>query len=229
MKESLIILSILISTFTYGQTLDEVTLFNEVNEFRKSPKSYIPIVENYIRTQESYVAKVKDGSMILKRISDKSDKENRMHDAISLDGLDIIRERIKAANELLVILDTLVLDTVSFDMSMYVITKIHKNYLDSIKRIDHYGLNGVSCPDRFIVTGYSVGECLVTIGKLGDKMYFKPAIMSLLIDAGIKNRGHRKILIDPNYTHASAGIGSYTETLRGFTLNTDYCIINLGE
>jgi hypothetical protein len=227
MRNLITIVCIFLSMFSFSQTVEETALFNEVNNFRKDPKSYIPLVENYIRLQGLCVEKVKNGSMVIKSGNGNQDKNNDMYNVKSLNGLARIKENIKAAEELLVILDTLVLDTVTFSLEMYEITKIHNTYLDSVKKIGHFGINGTSPSDRFSGTGYRVGEDLITLGNVGEPDY-KASIMMLLIDAGIKTRGHRLMLINPNYTHGSAGISSFSKSTRGFTYDSEYCIINLG-
>lgn len=227
MRNLITIVFVILSVFSFGQTSEEVALFNEVNNFRSNPKSYIPLVENYIRLQELSIDKVKNGSMVIKSGNGNMDKNNNMYNVKSLNGLDRIEANIKAANELLVILDTLTLDTVIFSMDMYKITKIHNTFLDSIKKIGHFGVNGTSPNDRFDSTGYYVGESLITLGNIGEVDY-KPSIMMLLIDAGISNRGHRLMMINPNYTHGSVGISSYEQVHGEFTYDNEYCIINLG-
>lgn len=220
---------LLVSVMTLGQTEREIALFNEVNNFRANPKSYIPLVKNYIVAQNSMVSKIKDGSMSIKSGSGKLDKDNRMYDVTPLNGINRIKANIKAANELLVILDTLLLDTVVFNTNMYTITKIHNTYINSIKRLGHNGVNGTSVSTRFKNTNYAVGENLCTLGNIGDTMDLKPTILLMLVDAGISTRGHRKLLIDPKHTNGSVGISSYKKTSSGFTYNSNYCIINLGH
>jgi hypothetical protein len=228
MKKIIIIILVFVSLLSFGQTSEEVTIFNEVNNFRSNPKSYIPLVENYIRLQGLCVGKIKNGSMTIKSGNGKLDRNNRMYDVKSLNGLDRIEANIEAANELLVILDTLTLDTVVFDMGMYVVTKVHNTHVDSIKRLGHFGVNGEASYSRFNSTGYHVGENLCTLSNIGDTMDFKPTILMMLVDAGIKTRGHRMLLINPNYTHGSVGVSSYGKSTRGFTYDSKYCIINLG-
>jgi hypothetical protein len=228
MKKLITIVLVFISALTFGQTEREMALFNEVNNFRSNPKSYITLVENYIKVQESNVEKIKKGSMKIVSGSGKLDSTNRMYDVVSLNGVNRINANIEAANELLIILDTLTLDTMVFCPSMYTITKIHNSHIDSIKRLGHYGVNGKLSYDRFKETGFLVGESLCTIGNVGDSMDFKPTLMLMLIDAGIESRGHRKMLINPNYTHGSVGISSYTKTTKGFTYDNVYCVINGG-
>lgn len=229
MRNLITIVFVFISLLTFGQTEREVALFNEINNFRSNPKSYIPLVENYIKIQESCVDKIKNGSMTIKSGNGNLDKNNKVYNAKSLNGLDRIEANIKAANELLVILDTLVLDTVVFDISMYDITRIHNTHIDSIKRLGHYGVNGEVSFGRFKGTGYYVNESLASLGNIGDTLDFKGEILRLLVDAGIEGRGHRKMMINPKDTHCSVGISSYQKTSRGFTYDSGYCIINLGH
>ena len=228
MRNLITIVFVFLSMFSFGQTVGEVSLFDEVNNFRNNPKSYIPMVKNYIKIQKSAISKVKDGSMVIRSGHGNQDKNNNMYNVKSLNGLDRIKENIKAANEVLVILDTLVLDTVIFSMDMYKITKIHNTHLDSIKKIGHFGVNGTSPNDRFSSIGFKVGEDLITLGNVGEPNY-KASIMMLLIDAGIPNRGLRLMLINPNYTHGSVGISSYKKGYKEFVYDNDYCIINLGH
>jgi hypothetical protein len=229
MRNLITIVFVFISVLTFGQTEREVALFNEVNNFRSNPKSYIPLVENFIKIQESCIEKVKNGSMVIKSGNGNLDKDNKMYNIKSLNGLARIKANIKAANELLVILDTLVLDTVVFDINMYMVTRIHNTHIDSIKRLGHFGINGGISFDRFKGTGYYVNESLATLSNIGDTLNFKGVILRLLVDAGIEGRGHRKMLINPKDTHCSVGISSYQKTSRGFVYNSDYCVINLGH
>lgn len=219
---------VFLSILSFGQTDREMALFNEVNNFRSNPKSYIPLVEDYIKLQGMCIDMVKDGSMVIKSGNGKMDKDNNMYEVKSLNGLNRIKAEIKAANELLSILDTLVLDTIIFSSEMYKISKIHNIHLDSVKKIGHFGTNGTSPHDRFKDTGYTIGENLSTLGNIGDTMTFKSTILTMLVDAGISNRGHRLMLIKPNYTHGSVGISSYEKTSSGFTYDNEYCIVNLG-
>jgi len=229
MKNLITIVFVIISVLTFGQTEREVALFNEINNFRSNPKSYTLLVENYIKTQEASVEKIKNGSMTIKSGNGKLDKDNKMYDVTTLNGINRIEVNIKAANEMLVILDTLPpLDIITFNPNMYSITKIHNTYINSIKRLGHNGVNGTSVSTRFKDTGYIVGENLCTLGNIGDTMDLKPTILLMLIDAGISTRGHRKLLIGPNYTHGSVGISSYKKSDYGFIYDSDYCIINLG-
>ena len=100
MRNLITIVFVFVSIFSFGQTEREMALFNEINNFRSNPKSYIPLVEDYIKIQESCVDKIKNGSMTIKSGNGNLDKDNKVYNVKSLNGLDRIEANIKAANEL---------------------------------------------------------------------------------------------------------------------------------
>jgi len=69
-------------------------MVEEINELRANPKSFIAFIEKYIELQNKMSDEIKNGSMTMKSSDGKKD-------------LEVINRNIKAAKEILTILDTL--------------------------------------------------------------------------------------------------------------------------
>jgi hypothetical protein len=185
----------------YGQTESEMVMVGEINEIRKNPKSYIPKVEKYIRSAESMLSMYDNKNVTIntKSVSGGSTKTNDMKNGKTINGKDVFIQRIEAAKELILILDTLQsMDTLVFDSTMYPITITHGKYVEKTGKIGHYGPNGTKPLDRF---GYDVGENLTNGGNRG--------LISLMVDAGVYTRGHRKNILNRNYKEISIYISDF--------------------
>jgi uncharacterized protein YkwD len=193
MKKLFVIAFTLLSISLFSQTNEELLMVKEINELRTNPKSYMGYVEKYIKSNVRKIEKIKDGTATIKSSDGKS-------------GLEVINRNIKAAQELLSILDTLTpLDTLVFNIDMYLITKSHAQYLDSTNKFSHYSENGDRAYQRF----KNLKVDGVTENLSGVSSYrktFKPLITNLLIDSGIENRGHRNNLLNPKSRFVSVGI-----------------------
>ena len=52
MKNLFVILFVVFSSVVFSQSVEEMNMIIEINKIRKDPKSYIPVVEDYIKKQE---------------------------------------------------------------------------------------------------------------------------------------------------------------------------------
>jgi len=192
MKNIVTILLVLLTVFASAQTDLESIMTLEINELRANPKSFIPHIEEYISFNNEMIGRIKSGKT---KISSSK-----------LNGEAVIIDRIKAAKELIEILNTIEpLDTLVFNVDMYIITKKHAEYLDANNKMSHKDSNGNSASTRFKEINLDVSENLVSVGSF-IKDTTTPLLLTLLIDAGIDNRGHRKNILANDIRFVSVSI-----------------------
>lgn len=194
MKNLVLFLVFFIGFNSFSQTNEELVMINEINELRTNPKSFIPLIEDYIKLQNEMGKKIKNGDMVMESSDGKT-------------NLEVINRNIKAAKEILLILDTLpTLNALVFSIDMYLVTKSHGLYLEDNNKLTHVGENNSSVSDRFKNTGIkNLTENLINVGIRRNS--FKPLIVQFLVDAGVENRGHRKNLLNPESKFVSVYIG----------------------
>lgn len=206
MKNLTVILLVFISALAFTQTNLEISMVTEINELRSNPKSFIPHVEVYIKFNNNFIERINSGKMKIKSTSGSVTKSNKTSNSKTISGKDVILERIKAAKELIIILNSITpLDTLAFNYDMYTITKGHAEYLYNTNKISHYDYNGNRASDRFKLFNLNVSENLVSVGTF-TKDDPIPLILSLLVDAGIQNRGHRKNILNNNIRFISVSV-----------------------
>ena len=191
MKNLVTILLVLVTFSLSAQTELEDKMTIEINKLRANPKSFIPHVEKYIMLNEKTIDRIKSGKC-------KVTSSNGS-------GVNVINERIYAANELISELNSIEsLDTIVFNVDMYLITKNHAKYLDTNNKFTHKDSIGNRSYERFKSLNLDVTENLVSVGFSKDKV--TPMLLSLLVDAGIENRGHRKNLLADDIRFISVAI-----------------------
>jgi hypothetical protein len=181
MKKLLIIIATILSFTATAQTSEEIEMVNQINNLRTNPKSFIPYVENYIKEQES----------ILNLFRNKAIKVNTVltFDGKTFNGEEVFKYKINEAKKLIVVLKTTkTLGSLTFRNDMYLITKDYAIMLDSLKIFEHR-----ETQKRFKPIGIYVSENLYK-GN-GDVI---DCLISLLVDIGVKNYGHRLNLLNPN-------------------------------
>lgn len=205
MRNLVNILVLFVTMFTFGQTTEELSMINEINKIRKDPKSYIPMVEEYIRTQEKIIGFVSNSNL---KVTVKStqyvngDSNNIVvTNSKTVTGVSVYSQRIVIAKQLIKELETMVpLDTLVFNPTMYTITKSHGEYLTSVGKIGHYGENGEKPYVRF-----------KNVGNVSENVTNKcnNPLLQLMIDYGVSNVGHRKNILDPNVKYISIFINNH--------------------
>ena len=191
MKNILTYILIILSTLSYSITKEESDLVNEINSIRKNPKSYIPKVEDYIIKQKKLMLMVGGKLKVnIKSNSGVMSKDNTMVNSKTLVGVDVLKRNINSAEELILVLEGLEpMDTLKFSYDMYPITVKHGNYLKEENTLGHYGPKGETLYDRF--NSNEVSENCGT------------SLISLMVDSGVENRGHRKNILDPDWGYIS--------------------------
>jgi uncharacterized protein YkwD len=159
---------------SFAQTAKEKEMVVMVNQVRTNPKSFIPVVEEYIKNVES--GNNVTGSKIKMTITSNP-------------------KMIAEAKALIVFLNTVKpVDSLKTSSVLYPITKSHVEYLDSIKSLSHTGRNGQTLADRTKSTGLTCGENVTTGGDV------KLAMLFLLIDYNATVKGHRNNIFNAKYT-----------------------------
>lgn len=77
--------------------------------------------------------------------------------------------------------------------------------------LGHEGFDGSLPSTRMARYGSYVGESgeVVTYGSLGDPPTARRAVLALIVDDGVKSRGHRALLFEPRFAWAGAAWGSH--------------------
>lgn len=157
-------------------TTREKDMIKEINLIRSNPQGYIPIVEAYIEDQEK---------LKLSLVS----------------GHKYVNDEIETAKELIKELrNTPKLSILLPHEGVYKAAKLHGQEGKKKGALDHKSKNGDWPWDRILKHAglNNGGENLV--GGL-DKV--RESVMVLLVDSGIKGRGHRKALLDPNWKYVA--------------------------
>ena len=200
MKKIIIIALLLITSSMSAQTGMDSIMFNEINRLRANPKSYIPLIKEYIELNERTLKSIKEGKHRVTGISGAMTTRNGIKNKKISSGSDVIVRNIHAAKELIIELKKIKkLEPLIFDTSMDSITDSHGEYLDSVNAHGHFGPNGQTLSERFKnFRLYNISE---NVSSVGSFVYttkdVKPILVSLLVDGGISNRGHRKNLLNP--------------------------------
>lgn len=182
MKNLLIIIATILSFTATAQTATEKEMFELVNQVRTNPKSFIPVVEAYIESCKKF---------------------NAMGGKAKANGQSV--NFIAEANTLIRFLKTAKpVNALELSTKTYTITKTHANFLDSTKQVTHTSAKGESYNNRLKVLGLTGGENCTT----GNDV--KRAMLLLLLDIGVTEKGHRDNIFNDKYTKVSIGnTGNY--------------------
>jgi len=183
-----------------SQTGMDSLIFSEINNVRTNPKSYIPLIENYILTQEKMKILIRKGKFKTTSISGVMTSDNKMKNPKTISGISCVNRNIMAAKELILELKKIKkLNSLIFNSYMDSITDEHGKYLDSVNTRGHYGPNKETLSNRFNSLNLRIiSENVCSVGSFIYKTQnVKPIIINLLVDAGIDNRGHRRNILDP--------------------------------
>ena len=196
MKNLTTIILVLITFYISGQTNIEKHMINEINGLRANPKSFIPNIESYIKTQEYILTRINSGNVKVKSTSGTLNSKNKISNHKNSSGTSVIRKRISSAKELISELEVLEsLDTLIFNIDMYVLTKKQGKYLDSTNQIGHFDSNGNGSSNRFKALKLNVSDNVCSSGNITSNKAIERMLVNLLVDYGIASRGHRKNLL----------------------------------
>lgn len=154
-------------------------VLKEINEARANPQSFIPYLENYRKIFKGNVAYYPDGKMVT-----------------TIEGTAVIDEAIAY------------LQTLSklppYAMSSGLLTAANSQLTDLMENstLGHYGKDGSDLPTRlrrFGAYGNSTAENITYYAPLA-----RDIVMTMIIDDGVKSRGHRKNIFNSGFRQIGA-------------------------
>lgn len=197
----LIFAFLLVTTSISAQTGLDSVMLEEINRVRTNPKSYVPLIEDYIKSKQLFLKRIKSGTTKYVSVQGTKDKNNKFKpNGVKTIGKSAVLKDIKAARELINTLKKMKpVGELTFCTLMDSITDVQGMYLDSIGRFGHYGPNGNRLSDRFkgLKPMTSVSENVGAIRKNSVSKNFTDIMVELLVDGHIKSRGHRKNILNP--------------------------------
>lgn len=157
-------------------TTREKDMIKEINLIRSNPKGYIPIVEAYIKEQKESLKNI-------------------------VSGKKYVYDEIETAEELIKVLrNTDPISILEPHEGVYKAAKLHGQEGKRRGKLNHDSKNGDWPWDRIEkYAGLSNGgENLV-----GGPDDVRESVILLLVDSGIKNRGHRETLLKPEWKYVA--------------------------
>lgn len=229
MTKFILFLFTIFSILTYSQECGELESYaiKRINELRKNPKSFIPVVEKEIK-QIDYLNSLnnKEGSSFTMEIKTfETTSTDNLTEVGEYSGESSINLQKKECEDLIKLLDTLSpMDTLVFDPVLYKkLTSIHASYLFKNKeklkyKNQHFGPNGQSYLDRVYSvfgSGVKISENITYSGTYSNnhdilkKDYERVVdnvLLGLLLDSGLKIKGHRENLLNPKNTKVAVAV-----------------------
>ncbi|MEP0868906.1 CAP domain-containing protein [Trichocoleus desertorum AS-A10] len=164
---------------------EEQAIFEETNRVRSNPATYAAELENLRQYFEGKLLK----------LPGQTPMETE-------EGVSAVEEAIQALKA------TKSMSVLSFSKGMSLGAKDHVNDLGPAGKAGHYGTDG-SKPDKRI-SRYGTWK-----GLTGENISYSPMnqakwhVIQLLIDDGVKDRGHRKAILKPDYRITGVACGSH--------------------
>jgi hypothetical protein len=204
MKIIITIILLSLTQICFSQSKEELNMMYEINKIRLNPKSYIPIIENYVLKLKqldsiSNYFTVSYYKRTYLKLSNKNNEHENIGDKISKDN-DFYNNKIKESLGLIKVLSELTpMDTLIFNKDIYPLTKEHAYYLKEIGCVGHIGKGGKLLKDR--IKKYNCSE---------NVAYNKDdVLLELLIDYGVNNKGHRNNILERNIQSVSIVINDF--------------------
>lgn len=189
MKNLVIIIATILSLTATAQTAKEIEMVTLVNQVRTNPKSFVPAVEAYIKTLEE---KQNCGGMKIKITGAVVTKKSTTVTG-NFNGL------IAEAKKLIVFLNTQKpIKALELSLTLSPIARTQAEYIDSIKTLTHNGLNE-STTKRF-TKGFTLSGENCAVGTTATN-----AMIELLVDYGVANKGHRTNIFNKAFTKIAIG------------------------
>jgi uncharacterized protein YkwD len=191
MKNLVILIATILSFTATAQTAKEMEMVTLVNQVRTNPKSFIPVVEAYIKTLETNTnddtfAKIKiKGATVTKKTNNAKSYVNPM--IAEAKGLIAFLKTQKSVKAL------------TLSPALYTYAKAQSVYMDSIKTLTHAGPNGESVTKRFTKNFTLCGENCAKAETATE------ALLLLLIDMGNNPKGHRTNIFLKEFTQIAVG------------------------
>ncbi|HEY9750172.1 MAG TPA: CAP domain-containing protein [Allocoleopsis sp.] len=165
---------------------EEQAIFEETNRVRANPAAYATELENL----RPYF----EGNLL--KLPGQAPMETE-------EGISAVEEAIQALRA------AKPMSILSFSQGMSLGAKDHVNDLGPAGKVGHYGTDGSEPAKR--ISRYGTWK-----GLTGENISFSPMnnakwhVIQLLIDDGVKDRGHRKAILKPDYRITGVACGSHT-------------------
>lgn len=180
-----------ILTADYIQEVEKNVIL-ELNELRTNPTEYAKKVKKYMGYFEGKFLKIPNEVPL-----------------VTIEGAKAYQE---CYDELM---KTKPMSALTLSKGLSLSAKDHVKDTQNLDEFGHTGTDGSSSADR----ASRYGEWGITIGENID--YGSPSaeqiVMSLIVDDGVSNRGHRKNVLNPEYKFAGVGFGEH-KTYRTMTV-----------
>jgi len=157
----------------------ESNMIQEINLLRTNPKGYILFIEDYIGAMQNEI----DVGV--------SSKEQRFY-----------KTEIKTAQELITELEqTKPLSKLEPHKGVYEAAKGHGLDMIKNKYFDHIGTDGSKPWERIMENAPELTDANENL--VGGPYDIRQAVIILLVDTGIRERGHRKTLLNPDWSYVA--------------------------
>jgi uncharacterized protein YkwD len=154
-------------------TIREREMIDEINLLRSNPKEYVPFVQAYIQSMEKEIQN--DPSMA----------------TMYLDEISTAYELVKALNA------TDPLSILKPHEGVYAAAKLHGDDMLKNTKFSHVGSDGSYPWDRIAKAAPDLSDGNENL--VGGPYEIRQAVILLLVDSGIPDRGHRKTLLNPGW------------------------------
>lgn len=170
-----------VARHTPGVSPADASVLLEINKARTNPAKY---AELYIKPRLQFF----DGKRYKKNL-------------ITKEGIAAVEDCIKAMSS------AKAMPPLSVNEELIELAKYHTEKQSTTRETGHDTPGGRSFNKRFkkyVKKGFIVGENI----SYGEEDA-RDIVIQLLIDDGIRNRGHRKNILEPKYTHAGVACGGH--------------------
>lgn len=152
-------------------TVREQLMIEEINQLRSNPIDYIPFIKTYIESMQQEI--INDASMSVMYEDEISSAYELINELSGIDPLSILKPH----------------------EGVYLAAKKHGLDMVQHKNFSHIGSDGSYPWDRVGVTAPDLSDANENL--VGGPYEIRQAIILLLVDSGIPDRGHRKTLLNP--------------------------------
>ena len=163
-------------------------LFIELNNLRKNPKSYIPLIELEMKSlKKSNILKKRDSNLQIQTVEGKDAYIEAINFLQNQEGVPPVKEESR-------------LNSAALDLVKDIGTR------GVVSHQDQYGQYVSERIEKYCEWDYSASEVIEVSSKNP-----KEILISLIVDDGLKNRPDRMTLFNPAYNYVGISCGMHSE------------------
>ena len=163
-------------------------LFIELNNLRKNPKSYIPLIELEMKSlKKSNILKKRDSNLQIQTVEGKDAYIEAINFLQNQEGVPPVKEESR-------------LNSAALDLVKDIGTR------GVVSHQDQYGQYVSERIEKYCEWDYSASEVIEVSSKNP-----KDILISLIVDDGLKNRPDRMTLFNPAYNYVGISCGMHSE------------------